>query len=364
MANIQNLEFMAAGAIESPVEPSLFDSDERGSSHNQVHQVPAMHKAAWAKSLAGRRVLVTGAAGFIGTHLCECLEKLGAVVLRTSRSTGVDASDSELVDRTFREFKPESVFHLASSVTGSRDAAEVLPMVRDNLLTTINVLLAAHKHGVRRVVCMGSLQEPRQNHVEFANSPYAAAKSAATTYARMFASLYGLSVTIARTFVVYGPGQRDTSKVLPYVITHLLNRRSPRLSSCQHRYDWIHVRDVVEGLIAIHESRDLDGKIVDVGSGRLTSVAEVVSSAASILQSQPLLKFGALEDRTGEPIHVANTNATLQTTGWHPRIDLLTGLMDTVKWYKKRAIKASAAAFFSSSSVVDLLGSAVPFAII
>jgi UDP-glucose 4-epimerase len=293
-------------------------------------------QSANSSSLTGRRVIVTGAAGFIGGHLCQSLESRGAHVWRTSRSLGHDVTDPELSDRIVREFKPDSIFHLASTVTGSSDPAYVLPTFRNNLLATVNVLLAAHKHGVRRVLCLGSLHEPTNNHLEFANSPYAAAKFAATAYARMFASLYGLSVTVAIPFMVYGPGQTDTSKVLPHVITKLLQGISPELSSCRQRFDWIHVHDVVEGLIAIHESADLDGKIVDLGTGQLTSVADVISAAARSLHSEQLLRFGVLKDRAGEPVHAANVAETFQLTGWRPTIDLGDGLTDTVSWYRTK----------------------------
>jgi UDP-glucose 4-epimerase len=283
---------------------------------------------------AGKRVLVTGASGFIGVHLCQGLEQRGAEVFGASRSSGCDVADSELFEQVVREFKPDSIFHLASSVSGSRDPTEIIPTFRNNLLTTVNVMMAARKFGVRRVLCMGSLQEPQQVHLESANSPYAAAKAAATVYARMFASLYGVPVTVARTFMVYGPGQKDTSKVLPYVITRLLKGMPAELSACRHSFDWIHVRDVVDGLLAIHDSNDLEGKIVDLGTGRLTPVADVVSSAATILKSKRLLKFGAITDRKGEPVNMADTIETNRLTGWFPRIDLSTGLKETVGWYR------------------------------
>jgi nucleoside-diphosphate-sugar epimerase len=239
------------------------------------------------------------------------------------------------VDRIVGDFKPQSIFHLASRVTGSRNAAEVLPTFRDNLLSTVNLLTVAHKHGVQRMLCMGSLQEPDAGHPGPANSPYAASKQAATAYVHMFASLYGLSVTIARPLMVYGPGQADTSKVLPYVITRLLSGQPAELSSCSHSFDWIHVRDVVNAVLAIHEARDVDGTTVDIGTGRLTSVRDVVSAAAATLDSENLLKFGVLEDRAGEPLRVADVSETLRTTGWRHCIDLTEGLRDTVAWYRQ-----------------------------
>lgn len=280
-------------------------------------------------------MLVTGATGFIGSHLCPALESRGAQLLRASRSLGMDVADTPLVDRIVANFRPHSIFHLASRVNASRDAAELLPTFRDNVLSTVNLLTAAHRHGVQRVVCMGSLQEPDAIPGP-ANSPYAASKQAATAYVRMFASLYGLSVTIARPFMVYGPGQTDTSKVLPHVITRLLEGRPAELSSGQHSFDWVHVRDVVDALLAVHEARDTDGMTVDVGTGQLTSTADVVSSAAALLDSSELLKFGVLPDRAGEPLRHANVEKTMQSIGWRAGIALDEGLRDTVIWYREQ----------------------------
>jgi nucleoside-diphosphate-sugar epimerase len=283
---------------------------------------------------SGRRVLVTGATGFIGGHLCHALEQRGALLLRLSRSTGADVTDTALVDRLVADFAPQSLFHLASRVTGSRDAAEVLPTFRDNLLSTVNLLSAAHRHGVQRMLCMGSLQEPDTLHPGAANSPYAAAKQSAAAYVRMFASLYRLSVTIARPFMVYGPGQADTSKVLPHVLSRVLRGERAALSSGRHGFDWVHVHDVVDALLAIHAASEVDGQTVDIGTGQVTSVRDVVTAAARLLDAEGLLEFGVLPDRAGEPLRHADVAETRRRTGWHHAIDLEAGLRDTVHWYR------------------------------
>jgi len=252
-------------------------------------------------------------------------------VYRAAR--GADVTDTGLVDRIVGDFKPQSIFHFASRVTRSRNAAEVLPTFRNNLLSTVNLLAAAHKHGMQRMLCMGWLQEPDVTNPLPAKSPYAASRQAATACLEMFASLYGLSVTIARLFMVYGPGETDTSKVLPYVMTRQLSSQPAELSSCSHGFDWIHVSDVANAVLAIHEARDVDGTTVDIGTGRSTSARDVVSAAEALLDLENLLKSGVLEDRAGEPLRVADVAETLRTTGWRYRIDLTVGMRDTVAWY-------------------------------
>ena len=287
-------------------------------------------------SLNGRRILVTGASGFIGSHLARTLESRGATVTRVSRRTGVDAADADALDCAVANARPDSIFHLASSVTASHDLSLVLPTLRNNFLSTVHVLLAAHRHNVRRVIQIGSLQEPLESAGETANSPYAASKAAATAYARMFASLYGLSVTVARVFVVYGPCQQDLTKVLPHTITRVLAGGPVELSSARQPFDWIHVRDVVDALTTILDRTDLDGEVVDVGSGELVSVASVVQAAAEFAGAPELLRFGVLPDRKGDPVRTADVERTFRLTGWKPAIGLRQGLSETVDSYRVR----------------------------
>ena len=102
------------------------------------------------------------------------------------------------------------------------------------------------------------------------------AKTAATAYCRMYAELYAVPVAIARVFMVYGPGAQDDNKLVPYVTRALLEGRSPSLSSGVRAVDWIFVEDVVEGLVRIAERDGVVGRVIDLGTGELATVADVV----------------------------------------------------------------------------------------
>lgn len=284
--------------------------------------------------------LVTGAAGFIGTALCRELNHRGAQLHAVGRSskTGAhvrtcDVTDFSQVRSLIRDVRPDVVFHLASTVTGSRTIDLVLPTLNNTLLGTVNVLLAAAETA-SRVVCLGSLQEPDDQIRGTPPSPYAAAKFAAGAYARLFASVYSLKVDIARPFMVYGPGQLDFTKVVPYIISRLLRGEAAELSSGRQPFDWIYVDDVVAALLAAATRGAGDAATVDIGSGRLTPVREIAERLAREIGAEHLLKFGALEDRRLEPTRSANLRETESRIGWQPRIDLDTGLSRTVDWYR------------------------------
>ena len=293
-----------------------------------------------------RRCVVTGAPGFIGTALCRTLSAAGAEVhgwgrkrhaeLQVAHWHECDVTDAARVDELFASVRPEVVFHLASRVTGSRSIDQVLPILRDNLLGTVHVLAAAARLANVRVLCLGSLQEPDLEPRAAPNSPYGAAKFAANAYARMYAEVFSLPVTIARPFMVYGPGQLDLTKLVPYVTTQLLSGQQPQLSSGAQAFDWVYVDDVVDALLASTATLRTVGKTIDVGCGVLTPVKDVALGIARRLQRPDALRLGAIADRRMEQTRCSDVEATARLTGWRPRVALEQGLDATVEWYRRR----------------------------
>jgi nucleoside-diphosphate-sugar epimerase len=297
-------------------------------------------------SFSGQRILVTGANGFIGSHLCLRLFQEGAEVHGAYRSkrpedvTGpqwwqADLAELTEVRKIGRQARPDMIFHLASHVKGAPDIEHVVPTFQSNLQSTINVLMLAAELGCRRVVLTGSLAEPEaKNGEEFPSAPYAAAKWASTGYARMFHALYKIPVVIARVFMVYGPGQKDLTKLVPYVVLSLLQGKTPNISSGQRLVDWIYVSDVVDGFLALAQTPNLDGATLDIGSGSLVSIRDIVQNLVRVTGGGANAHFGALPDRPLEPTRVAKVDDTFAKTGWRPRVPLQEGLENTVRWYR------------------------------
>lgn len=304
-------------------------------------------------SLAGERVLVTGASGFIGRRLCRRLAEEGAKVWAASRSAEPpevalagsargDLADPAFVAGLFSDARPSVVFHLASHVSGSRDLEAVLPTFRANLASTVHLLGETTRAGCRRVVVTGSLEEPEpsaDDPLPVPASPYAASKGAAAAYGRMFHALYGTPVVHARLFMVYGPEQRDLAKLIPYVILSLLRGERPRLSSGRRPVDWIYVDDVVSGLLALATAPGVEGERLDLGSGELVTVREVVERVADVVRGAvgegPAPDFGARPDRPLEQVRRAAAEATAARTGWKAEVSLEEGVRRTVEWYRE-----------------------------
>lgn len=289
------------------------------------------------------RALVTGASGFVGSHLCRRLAEEGIEVHGVSRFgrrvRGVrwwraDLTDAEAATAVVERVRADHVFHLASEVSGSRSLDAVRPTFRRNLEAAVNVMVASARVGCSSLVLAGSMEEPDPGTGdETPVSPYAAAKYAAGSYGRMLHALHGLPVVNVRMFMVYGPGQLDRTKLVPYTITSLLRAERPRLSSGTREVDWVFVEDVVEALLCAAGDAGLAGRSLDAGTGRLVSVRTVVEEIAERVGAPVEIVFGEIPERPHERVRVADTGA-FALAGWRARTSLEEGLDATVAWYR------------------------------
>lgn len=309
------------------------------------------------------RALVTGARGFIGAALCRRLIASGVEVHAVSRNPpagaqhwwrsvagemsnpapatmiqwwNADLIEFEAARSLVRAIRPDTTFHLASLVTGSRSLEMVLPIFQHNFVTALNLLMATAENSAGRIVLAGSFEEPDEIDSPPC-SPYAAAKWSASGYARMFHALYQIPVVIAKIFMVYGPGQLDHTKLIPYVTLSLLRGEAPKLSSGARLIDWIYVEDVVDGLIGCAKILGINGRTVELGSGEMHSIREIVQQLSDLMACPVEPQFGALADRPLERIKKADIVDSNRLIGWQPSTSLRAGLTRTIEWYKNQA---------------------------
>jgi nucleoside-diphosphate-sugar epimerase len=140
--------------------------------------------------------------------------------------------------------------------------------------------------------------------------------------------------------MVYGPGQWDRTKLLPYVTSSLVAGTSPEVGSGTREMDWVYVDDVVEGFLTVAGSPNVEGRMIDLGTGTLTSIRAIVEAVADVVGSSVPIRFGAIQDRPFEQPRAARVEETRRLTGWVARTSLREGLGRTVDWHRQKCSSA------------------------
>lgn len=322
---------------------------------------PLSAKTDWA----GVRVVVTGAGGFIGSHLTERLVALGAnttAFLRyNSRSQlGLiedcppdiraqirvvwgDLRDPDSVRRAFRQ--ADVVFHLGALVGIPYSYDSPRQYVDTNVVGTLNVLEAARSAEVGRLVHTStsevygspSFTPIDETHPLQGQSPYAATKIGADKLAESFWRTYGLPVAVIRPFNTFGPRQ-SARAILPTIIGQALKTTRIRLGSLEPIRDMNFVGDTVEGYLRIARCDEALGQVVNLGSGRGLTVRAMVKGVSNALGKQ--LTVARQSDRVRPPNSevtklIANAALADKLFGWRSVTTFERGLESTIEWFAR-----------------------------
>jgi UDP-glucose 4-epimerase len=300
--------------------------------------------------LSGQAALITGARGFLGSHLRLRLSELGAEVHGVSRTTmperdedGIrwwqaDFADLAEARRVVAAVGPDLIFHLGGQVTARTERDLVVPTMESLLVSTVNALVAASEQSCRRIVLVGSMDEPEAAGGEdpVPASPYATAKWASGAYGRMFHRVFGTPVVIARPSMTYGPGQRPT-KLIPHVIISLLRNEPPELANGERVADWVYVDDVIDGFLAAAGAPGVEGRSFDLGSGIPRSNRSLVDEIIALMGSDVEPSYGAIPGRAAESERLALVDDSKAALGWEANTTIRDGLERTIEWYASRS---------------------------
>lgn len=308
----------------------------------------------------GRKVLITGAGGFIGSHLAERLTQLGVrtrCFLRYSSQGSLGwlqasalRSEMEIVHGDIRDSESvlraakgaDVIFHLAALIGIPYSYHSPRSYVQTNVEGMLNVLEAARRHDVRRIICTSTsevygsaIRVPiDENHPLKGQSPYSATKIGADKLAESYHLSFGLPVSIARPFNTYGPRQSSRA-VIPAIITQALTNPSVKLGNLHTTRDFNFVTDTAEAFLAIAESSETIGRTLNIGSGTETAICELVELISELTGTRIAVDVEEMRVRP-EASEVdrlcANSQQLRQLTGWGPLISLRDGLGRTIEW--------------------------------
>ena len=309
---------------------------------------------------SGRRVLVTGAGGFIGSHLCERLVELGAEVRALVEYNSLGSwgwldesparSDMDVVLGDIRDRDStvaaaagsHVVFHLAAliAIPWSYDAPAAY--VDTNVVGTLNVLRAAQAAGVELFVHTSTSEvygtaryvPIDEAHPLQGQSPYAASKIGADKIAESFHFSFGLPVAMLRPFNTYGPRQ-SARAVIPTIVTQLLAGEAVALGNLAPTRDFTYVADTVEAFVRIAGVPAAVGRVLNVGTGREIAIGGLAERIEAVVHKRVPVQLDPARVRPpGSEVErlCADASEARHLLGWEPRTSLDEGLAATAEW--------------------------------
>jgi NAD dependent epimerase/dehydratase len=313
-----------------------------------------------------RRALVTGAGGFVGSHLVQALARDGCEVRGFVRYTSAaragwletlppsergeleivagDLRDAEAVHRACEGV--DAVFHLGALVGIPYSYVHLREVVETNVTGTLNVLVAARDRGVSRLlyastseVYGGAQYAPMDEaHPLSARSPYAATKVGGEKLAESFQAAFGLPVVVLRPFNMYGPRQ-SARAVIPTIITQALAGREIRLGNTTTTRDFTYVEDTVAAFVRAACVDDAVGRTFNLGSGTEISIGDLVAVIRHLIgdASGPVLADPSRHRPAASEVSrlIADSRLASEVLGWRPAVGLEEGLRRTIAWIRQ-----------------------------
>ncbi len=305
------------------------------------------------------KVLVTGGAGFIGSHLVHgLLDRGDRVRVLDNLSTGSkvnlagleidfiegDIRDAAVVQQSIKDV--DFIFHLAAFISVAGSMEDPLTCYTANLNGSLNVLMQASQAGVQRVVLAssaaiyGESESPvAENHPLNPQSPYAASKLAMEQAAKLFSQSFSLETVCLRFFNAYGPRQSPDSPyaaAIPKFIQVMLAGEPATIhGDGRQTRDFVYVKDIVEAMLLAAGGDSIDSRIFNIAGGNSIPINELVETLQQFFPETPDPVFGP--PRQGDlRFSEADISSAERALGYRPRIDLQEGLEITVEWFRSR----------------------------
>ena len=311
--------------------------------------------ATMGSSLSGKRIVVTGGAGFLGQAVCERLRALGAGQVIVPRRAQYDLTTEHAAERLYTDFKPQVVMHLAAEVGGiGANMANPGRYFFANMAMALHLIEGARRHGLERFVQTGTIcaypkftpvpfreEDLWNGYPEETNAPYGVAKKAALVMLDAYRRQYGLKSAYLLPVNLYGPRDNfdlQSSHVIPALIRKCVEARRAGAShiTCwgtgAASREFLFVDDAADGLVRAAEVMD-DPTPINLGTGMEITIRDLVTMIAKLCGFQGEIRWDATRP-DGQPRRCLDTARAERLLGWKARVGFEDGLRRTIEWFE------------------------------
>ena len=302
-------------------------------------------------------ILITGAAGFVGSNLTRYFVsrgiKINIIIKRSSntwrlndiiKKTNVhyaDVSDINKIKKIIKKIKPKTIYHLATH-GGYSDQNDLEKIKKSILDATYNLINECKKYKFNIFINTGSSSEygfknkaMKESDILVPNSYYSVFKSSSSLYCQYESLKSNIQIVTIRPFHVYGPYERS-NRLIPSLIKNMLSDKKVKLVSPKVSRDMIYISDVVNFYIMIANKKNLKGEIFNLGSGKKTTIKEIYNLLKKITNYKVKNYWGSMKNRYwDQSIWYSDNSYVKNKLNWRPEVSLKKGLANTVNWYKK-----------------------------